>query len=147
MLCIVSCCAEFCCFMMCCIVLYCMWYLHCIMQYCFASFMTCYFFHFPGLVAAIPKEMFDFLMQVQIKLTKVIKSVGRIEHSSYLFIINKLRIHYLYLLLIFYYYLLLNLKYFHAYTMFHILLPQQEIVCSGIKRIRFFMPNEANLYI
>lgn len=36
-----------------------------------------------GLVAAIPKEMFEFLMQVQVKLTKVIKSVGRIEHASW----------------------------------------------------------------
>jgi len=34
-----------------------------------------------GLVAGIPKELFDFLMQVQNRLTRVIKSVGKIEHS------------------------------------------------------------------
>lgn len=34
-----------------------------------------------GLVAGIPKELFEFLHTVQTKLTKVIKSVGKIEHQ------------------------------------------------------------------
>jgi len=36
-----------------------------------------------GLVASISKTMFDFLLQVQTKLNKVIVSVGKIEHSSW----------------------------------------------------------------
>lgn len=34
-----------------------------------------------GLVSQLPLDFFSFLLDVQIKLTKVIKSVGKIEHD------------------------------------------------------------------
>ena len=36
---------------------------------------------FIGLVAGIQKEMFEFLSQVQEKLSKIVKSVGKIDHA------------------------------------------------------------------
>ena len=36
-----------------------------------------------GLVAGIQKDVFDFLTKVQEKLVKVIKSVGKIDHSMW----------------------------------------------------------------
>ena len=38
-----------------------------------------------GLVTQLPQDFFSFLLEVQNKLAKVIKSVGKIEHSSYPF--------------------------------------------------------------
>lgn len=40
-----------------------------------------------GIVAQLPQELFNFLQQVQNKLTKVIKGVGKIEHSLYPFVL------------------------------------------------------------
>lgn len=34
-----------------------------------------------GVVAGLPKELFEFLQQVETKLTRIIKSVGKIEHN------------------------------------------------------------------
>ncbi|XP_015786302.1 DNA damage-binding protein 1 [Tetranychus urticae] len=36
-----------------------------------------------GLVAQLPQEFFDFLLEVQTKLAKIIKSVGKIDHSAW----------------------------------------------------------------
>ena len=36
-----------------------------------------------GLVTQIPPEFFEFLLELQDKLTKVIKPVGKIEHSCF----------------------------------------------------------------
>ena len=36
---------------------------------------------FIGLVAGIQKEMFEFLSQVQEKLSNIVKSVGKIDHA------------------------------------------------------------------
>ena len=36
-----------------------------------------------GLVTQLPQDFFEFLNDLQVKLTKVIKSVGRIEHSNW----------------------------------------------------------------
>ena len=36
-----------------------------------------------GLVTQLPQDFFEFLNDLQSKLTKVIKSVGRIEHSNW----------------------------------------------------------------
>ena len=36
-----------------------------------------------GLVTQLPQDFFDFLNDLQARLTKVIKSVGRIEHSNW----------------------------------------------------------------
>lgn len=36
---------------------------------------------FSGLVTQIPSDFHDFLLELQTKLSKVIKSVGKIEHS------------------------------------------------------------------
>lgn len=37
--------------------------------------------HFQGLIAGLQKDRFEFLSQVQKKLVKVIKSVGKIDHD------------------------------------------------------------------
>ena len=39
--------------------------------------------HFAGLLTQLPQDFFTFLQEVQNKLAKVIKSVGKIEHSLY----------------------------------------------------------------
>ena len=36
-----------------------------------------------GLVTQLPQDFYEFLTELQLKLTKVIKSVGRIEHSAW----------------------------------------------------------------
>jgi DNA damage-binding protein 1 len=38
-------------------------------------------FGFVGLVTQMPQEFFDFLKDLQRRLTRVIKSVGKIEHE------------------------------------------------------------------
>ena len=38
---------------------------------------------FIGLVTQVPQEFFSFLQEIQSKLAKVIKSVGKIEHALY----------------------------------------------------------------
>ena len=38
-----------------------------------------------GLVTQVPQEFYSFLQDVQSRLAKVIKSVGKIEHSLYPF--------------------------------------------------------------
>lgn len=42
-------------------------------------------FQFTGIVAQLPQELSSFLTQVQGKLSKVIKSVGKIDHELYPF--------------------------------------------------------------
>lgn len=42
-------------------------------------------FQFTGIVAQLPQELSNFLTQVQGKLSKVIKSVGKIDHELYPF--------------------------------------------------------------
>lgn len=39
--------------------------------------------HFAGLVTQVPQEFYSFLQDIQSRLAKVIKSVGKIEHSLY----------------------------------------------------------------
>ena len=41
------------------------------------------FYCIPGLVTQLPSEFYNFLQEVQVKLAKVIKSVGKIDHSLY----------------------------------------------------------------
>lgn len=38
-----------------------------------------------GLVTQVPQDFFNFLSDVQTRLAKVIKSVGKIDHSLYPF--------------------------------------------------------------
>ena len=40
-------------------------------------------FDLTGIVAQLPQELSTFLTMVQVKLSKVIKSVGKIDHSLY----------------------------------------------------------------
>jgi DNA damage-binding protein 1 len=52
--------------------------------YCRRLFKVCnnFYSHFhAGLVSQIPGDFFDFLKQLEDRLTKVIKSVGKIEHA------------------------------------------------------------------
>jgi hypothetical protein len=39
-----------------------------------------------GLVAHIPQEFYNFLLDVQTRMAKVIRSVGKIDHASYPFL-------------------------------------------------------------
>lgn len=39
--------------------------------------------YFAGLVTQVPQEFYSFLQDIQSRLAKVIKSVGKIEHSLY----------------------------------------------------------------
>jgi len=41
-----------------------------------------------GLVTQLPQEFFNFLLEVQNKLAKIIKSVGKIDHSLYPLLLN-----------------------------------------------------------
>ncbi len=40
-------------------------------------------FVFSGLVTQLPQDFYNFLLEIQNKLAKVIKSVGKIDHSLY----------------------------------------------------------------
>lgn len=40
-----------------------------------------------GIVGQLSKDLFEFLFQVQKKLNKVIKSVGKIDHALYPFVL------------------------------------------------------------
>lgn len=48
---------------------------------------------FSGLVTQCPADFYNFLLEVQNKLAKVIKSVGKVDHTLYPFLIHNMGIH------------------------------------------------------
>lgn len=50
---------------------------------------------FPGIIGQISQKLYEFLLQLQVQMNKVIKSVGKIDHSLYPFLINKAKVNFL----------------------------------------------------